>query len=59
MADPLFKAVDALRKLRAAKWMAHIGYTREKVVAPAPPVDAAEQVEKLLQAKVDELRRAK
>lgn len=58
MADPLFKAVDQLRKLRAAKWMAHIGYTREKVVAPAPLGDAAEQVAKL-QAKVDELRRAK
>jgi len=59
MADPLFKAVDQLRKLRAAKWMAHIGYTREKVVAPTPLVDAAEQVEKLLQARVDELRRAR
>ncbi|MEY4271294.1 MAG: hypothetical protein RL250_160 [Verrucomicrobiota bacterium] len=58
MADPLFKAVDQLRKLRAARWMAHVGYTREKVVAPTSLGDAAEQVAKL-QAKVDELRRAK
>ena len=58
MADPLYQAVDQLRKLRAAKWMAHVGYTREKVVAPAPLGDAEAQVAKL-QAKVDELRRAK
>jgi lysophospholipase L1-like esterase len=58
MADPLFKAVDQLRKFRAAKWMAYVGYTREKVVAPTPLGDAEEQVAKL-QAKVDELRRAK
>ena len=58
MADPLFKAVDQLRKLRASKWMAYIGYSREKVVAPTPLGDADEQVAKL-QAKVDELRRAK
>jgi lysophospholipase L1-like esterase len=58
MADPLFKAVDQLRKLRAARWMAYVGYTREKVVAPTPLGDAEEQVAKL-QAKVDELRRAK
>ncbi len=58
MADPLFKAVDQLRKFRAGKWLAFIGYSREKVVAPTPLGDAEEQVTKL-QAKVDELRRAK
>lgn len=58
MADPLFKAVDQLRKLRASKWMAYIGYSRERVVAPTPLGDADEQVAKL-QAKVDELRRTK
>ena len=58
MADPLFKAVDQLRKFRASKWMAYVGYSREKVVAPTPLADAEEQVAKL-QAKVDELRRAK
>jgi lysophospholipase L1-like esterase len=58
MADPLFKAVDQLRKFRAAKWMAYVGYSRERVVAPTPLGDAEEQVAKL-QAKVDELRRAK
>jgi lysophospholipase L1-like esterase len=58
IADPLFKAIDQLRRLRATKWMAHVGYTRERVVSPAPLGDAEEQVAKL-QAKVDELRRAK
>ena len=58
MVDPLFKAIDQLRRLRAMKWMAHVGYTRERVVSPAPLGDAEEQVAKL-QAKVDELRRAK
>jgi hypothetical protein len=58
MAEPLFKTVDQLRKLRAAKWMAYVGYTREKVVPPTPLGDAEEQVAKL-QAKIDELRRAK
>ena len=58
MADPLFKAVDQLRKFRASKWLAFVGYSREKVVAPTPLGDAEEQVAKL-QAKVDELRRAK
>jgi lysophospholipase L1-like esterase len=58
MADPLFKAVDQLRRRRAAKWLAHVGYSRERVVAPTPLGDAEEQVAKL-QAKVDELRRAK
>jgi hypothetical protein len=58
MADPLFKAVDQLRKFRAAKWLAYVGYTREKAVAPTPLGDAEAQVAKL-QAKVDELRRAK
>jgi lysophospholipase L1-like esterase len=55
-ADPLFQQVDALRRLRAARWMQSIGYTREKVVPPSPLGDAPEQAAKL-QAKVDELRR--
>lgn len=58
MADPLFKAVDQLRRYRAGKWMPFIGYTRDRVVTPTPLGDAEEQVAKL-QAKVDELRRAK
>lgn len=56
MADPLFAAIDELRRLRAARWMAHVGYTRERVVAPSPLGDAQEQAERL-QAKVDALRR--
>ncbi len=55
-ADPLFQQVDALRKLRSARWMQAIGYTREKVVPPGPLGDAPAQAAKL-QAKVDELRR--
>jgi len=54
--DPLFQQVDALRKFRAARWMAFTGYTREKVVAPTPLGDAEAQAAKF-QAKVDELRR--
>lgn len=54
--DPLFQQVDALRRLRAARWMQSIGYTREKVVPPSPLGDAPEQAAKL-QAKIDELRR--
>jgi lysophospholipase L1-like esterase len=55
-ADPLFQQVDALRKLRSARWMQAIGYTREKVVPPGPLGDAPAQAAKL-QAKVDKLRR--
>lgn len=57
-ADPLFKLVDQKRALRSAAWMKHIGYTREKVVAPEPlgtaEVDAAK-----VQEKIDALRRKK
>ncbi len=35
-ADPLFRQQDTLRKLRSDRWMAHIGYTRQKVVDPQP-----------------------
>ncbi len=55
-ADPLFQQIDALRKLRAARWMAFTGYTRERVVAPTPLGDAEEQARQL-QAKIDALRR--
>lgn len=55
-ADPLFKLVDEKRKLRATQWMKHIGYSREKSVAPQPlgtvEADAAE-----IQKKIDALRR--
>jgi lysophospholipase L1-like esterase len=35
-ADPLYRQEDALRKLRSGRWMAHIGYTRERKVEPQP-----------------------
>ncbi|MBI1247919.1 lipolytic enzyme [bacterium] len=57
-ADPLFKKVDALRKLRSSNWMKHIGYTREKTVAPEPLGDT-EQAAAKLQAEINELRRGK
>ena len=41
--DALFQQVDALRKLRSARWMQAIGYTREKVVPPGPLGDAPAQ----------------
>lgn len=55
-ADPLFKLVDQKRKLRAGRWMAHIGYTRGKTVRPGSLGDAEEQAAKL-QEQIDALRR--
>jgi GDSL-like Lipase/Acylhydrolase family len=55
-ADPMFKLVEQKRALRSAAWMKHIGYTREKTVAPGAlgtvEADAAK-----LQEKIDTLRR--
>jgi lysophospholipase L1-like esterase len=57
-ADPLFKLVEQKRAMRSAAWMKHIGYTREKTVAPEPlgtvEADAAK-----LQERIDALRRKK
>ena len=57
-ADPLFKLVEQKRALRSGAWMKHIGYTREKTVAPEPlgtvEADAAK-----VQEKIDALRRKK
>jgi hypothetical protein len=57
-ADPLFKEVDALRRLRASRWMQHIGYTREKIVAPQPLGETEADAAKI-QEKIDALRRGK
>lgn len=54
-ADPLYKLEDERRRLRAGRWMRHIGYTREKTVAPEPLGDAEAEAAKL-QAKIDTLR---
>jgi lysophospholipase L1-like esterase len=55
-ADPLFKLVAEKRALRSARWMEHIGYTRERTVRAQPlgttEVDAAK-----IQEKIDKLRR--
>lgn len=57
-ADRLYALVEEKRRLRSAAWMAHVGYTREKVVEPQPlgsvEVDAAK-----IQAKIDALRQRK
>lgn len=57
-ADPLFKQADLLRRHRASHWMQHIGYTREKTVAPQPLDDAEAEAAKI-QAQLDSLRRPK
>ncbi len=54
-ADPLFKFVDEKRRVRSARWISHIGYTREKTVAPQPLGDAETQAA-ALQEKIDALR---
>ena len=55
-ADSMFKLVEQKRALRSAAWMKHIGYTREKTVAPGllgtVEADAAK-----LQERIDTLRR--
>lgn len=55
-ADPLFKLVEQKRALRSAAWMKHIGYTREKVVPPAP-LGTTERDAARLQEKINSLRR--
>jgi lysophospholipase L1-like esterase len=55
-ADPLFKLVDLKRRSRSAPWMNHIGYTREKTVAPQPLGNVETEAAKL-QEKIDALRR--
>lgn len=55
--DPLFKQLDLLRRHRAVHWMEHIGYTREKTVAPRPLGDA-ETKETRMRHAIDALRRS-
>lgn len=56
--DPLFKLVAEKRGLRSAAWMKHIGYTREKTVAPEP-LGTVEADAVKIQEKIDASRRAK
>jgi lysophospholipase L1-like esterase len=55
-ADPLFKLVEQKRGMRSAAWMKHVGYTREKTVAPEP-LGTAEADTAKVQEKIDALRR--
>lgn len=55
-ADPLYQAVAELRQHRSKSWMSHIGYTREKTVAPTPLSDALE-MEKSLRDRIEGLKR--
>lgn len=55
-ADPLYRQVDLLRRHRSTHWMQHIGYTREKIVAPQPLGDTETEAAKM-QEKIDSLRR--
>ena len=56
--DPLFKQVDLLRNHRSTHWMRHIGYTREKTVAPEP-LGNSEAEERQMRQAIDGLRRQK
>ncbi|MEO5716354.1 MAG: SGNH/GDSL hydrolase family protein [Luteolibacter sp.] len=57
-ADPLFALVDKRRILRSNAWLAHIGYTREKKVAPKTgDIDATEREAAALQVEIDLLLR--
>lgn len=55
-ADPLFKQVDLFRKQRSTHWMQHVGYTREKTVAPQPLGNAAADAAKIRE-KIDAIKR--
>lgn len=56
--DPLFKKVEALRKMRSQRWMNHIGYTRAKKVESGDLGDTEEQVV-AKQKEIDAMRRKK
>ena len=56
-ADPLFKLVHQRRELRSKAWLDHVGYTRERTVAPGSgDVQAAEAKARELQKKIDEIK---
>lgn len=57
-ADPLFRLVDKRRRLRSERWMRHVGYTRERTVAPEP-LGTAEADAAKLQEEIDALRRSR
>jgi hypothetical protein len=52
----MFKLVEQKRALCSGAWMKHIGYTREKTVAPSP-LGTVEADAARLQERIDTLRR--
>ena len=57
-ADPLFSLVCKHRSIRSNGWLNHIGYTRERPVAPKTGnIDAEETAAKHIQTQIDELTR--
>ena len=57
-ADELYRLIDQKRKLRAKGWMSHVGYTREKTVAPQPLGNTETEASRL-QEMIDAVRRKK
>lgn len=58
-ADPMFKPVHQRREMRSKAWLDHIGYTRERTVAPGSGnLEAAEAKARDLQKEVDALKAA-
>ena len=56
-ADPMFKLVQQRRDLRSKAWLDHIGYTRERTVAPGSGnLEAAEAKARDLQKQIDALK---
>lgn len=57
-ADPLFSLVCKHRSIRSNAWLNHIGYTRERTVAPKTgDIDAAEAAAKHIQTQIDDMTR--
>ena len=58
-ADPLWAPVNKRRAVRAEGWMNHVGYSREKTVAPGTgDIAAVEREADALREKIEQLRRA-
>ena len=58
-ADPLFALVDQHRTLRSKAWLMHVGYVRERTVAPNSGDLAADEAKAaVLQREIDKLRRS-
>jgi lysophospholipase L1-like esterase len=57
-ADPMFKLVQQRRELRSKAWLDHIGYTRERTVAPGSgDISATEEKAAGIQQEINELKK--